>query len=399
MTGLTTYDALPPKVQAYYDKRFLLKRKQDLQFYQFGQKRSLPNGVGKTVYFSRIQPLNKVTSALTDAVASESPYSIGGLTLAGRQSLSAVEISATVAMWGDYITVSRLTDLTCLNGALTEKVDAVADQAARSVDYEVSTTAVGKGLGRMRADADATYTVAGTASGGSTTTIVDAGILTQADSAWVGAYVVVTEGTNYGEVRIVTASDQSDTSITFAAMPVACDTTTKYRVVSTTGLAATDVPTTANVRLALRYLKRANTPRYENGMFIGFVNPETDYDWFGDTTFVAAGEYKDSVDMLYTGEIGKRLGIRWINASQVQRETITTGALDEDGAIHCVPIIGKESYGVVELEGAGKKIYVKTPEQLAQPIPMFGSVGWESGFVAKALNGNFGINIMCGATA
>lgn len=394
---ITASTVLAPAIQAFYDKKFLLRAQAELAGYQFGQKRSLPGGSGKTVYFSRYMPLNKVTTALDET-------DDGGIPLSTRQKFSTEEISATAALWGDYVAYSKMASITAIDKELSQKIDIIGQQAGESIDSYVLGK-LGAGLLRRRADADASYQWNGTTASGTTTTIVTADTAvsghTGASAVFNGGFVTVTAGTNYGQTRQITTSVLSGTyvqTLTTAAFPKANDTTTVFRVVVGTGTVAGDVMTQANIRLALRDLKRQKAMKAEKGYYIGLINPDIEYDFMGDTTFVNAATYKDSVDSLYTGEIGKWMGIRFVGASQLLRESVA-GVASDSGAVHVAAIIGKECYGVVELEGQSQKIYVKTPEQLGQAIPMYGTCGWQVGFEAKMLNSCFGVGLMAGATA
>ena len=64
--AITVTTDLSPVVQAYYDKRLLLMAKPLMVAEQFAQKRSLPKGKGKTIYFTRYQPLAKNKTPLTE---------------------------------------------------------------------------------------------------------------------------------------------------------------------------------------------------------------------------------------------------------------------------------------------------------------------------------------------
>lgn len=394
---ITASTVLSPLVQAYYDKKFLLRAQAELAGYQFGQKRALPGGVGKTVYFCRYMPLDKVTAALDET-------DDGGIPLSSRQHFKTEEISATVAAWGDYVPTSDFADITGINVNNTQKVDLIGQQAGESIDAYILGK-LGAGLLRRRADGDATYQFEGKAASGSVSTWVSADTAvsgsTGATSTFNGGYITITAGTNYGQTRQIATSVLSGTYIqtitTTAAFPKACDNTSVARVVVGTGLVAGDVMTQANIRLALRDLKRNKAMKAEKGYYIGLINPDIEYDFMGDTTFVGAATYKDSVDSLYTGEIGKWMGIRFVGASQLLRESVAGVAADA-GAVHVAALIGQECYGVVELEGQKQKIYVKTPDQLGQAIPQFGTVGWKVGFEAKMLNSCFGVGLMCGST-
>ena len=396
--AITNSTVLAPALQAFYDKKFLLRAQAELAGYQFGQKRALPGGVGKTVYFSRYMPLNKVTSPLDET-------DDGGIPLSSRQKFKTEEVSATAALWGDYVAISKLASITAIDKDVSQKVDIIGQQAGESIDAYVLGK-VGAGMLRRRADGDPTYQFNGTAASGSTTTLVTpdnaANGSTGVSGTFNGGFLTIVGGTNYGQTRQISTSALSGTYVqtitVSSAFPKACDATSEFRVVVGTGIVSTDVLTTANIRLALRDLKRGKAMKAEKGYYIGLINPDIEYDFMGDTTFVQAATYKDSVDSLYTGEIGKWLGIRFVGASQLMRESVA-GVADDAGAIHVASILGKEAYGVIELEGQSQKIYIKTPEQLAQAIPMYSTCGWQVGFESKILNSCFSVNVLCGATA
>ena len=155
---------------------------------------------------------------------------------------------------------------------------------------------------------------------------------------------------------------------------------------------------TAGLRLAVRDLKRAKALKAERGYFVGLINPDLEYDFMGDQTWVDAAKYKDSVDALYEGEVGKWFGIRFVGTTELIRESVA-GVIASDATVHNALILGRECYGVVDLAGQPKKIFTKSPDQLGQPIPVYSTIGWEVGFVPKPLNGMFGVSVMCGSSA
>ena len=67
-----------------------------------------------------------------------------------------------------------------------------------------------------------------TATGGTTTTLIDTGLTTSTNDVWKGALLYVYAGTNAGCIRTVTDYEGSNDTLTFQAMPAACDTTSKY---------------------------------------------------------------------------------------------------------------------------------------------------------------------------
>lgn len=67
-----------------------------------------------------------------------------------------------------------------------------------------------------------------TATGGTTTTLIDTGLDTSNNDYWNGALLYVYAGTNAGCIRTVTDYVGGTDTLHFQAMPAACDTTTKY---------------------------------------------------------------------------------------------------------------------------------------------------------------------------
>ena len=388
MAGLNTTAEIT--VSQYYDKRFLLRAKPSLVAYEHAQKRDLPTGEGKTVYYTRILPLPKNTTALTEAVD-------GGKSVATREQLKLEQISATLQPYGDFVTISKIAEKTTIDKGLKNAIDVVGVQGGESIDYlimkELATHCT-----RQRADGDATYHVKGTADSGSTTTLVDAA-LTQADDAWNGGFITITAGTNYGITRQVTDFVASSDTLTFAAFPKAIDTTSKYTLTVGTNLGATDKLSDTALRLAVRTLKRNKAMRYDGNMWVGMLDPDTEYDFMGDTNWQNAAVYKDRVQSLYTGELGTWMGIRFVQPTSVYRESVAGVEADGSGLVHVIPIIGKESYGVVEMDGQKKTIVIRQPKELGQALDLYSSIGWQVMQAPKMLNSDFAVGIECGATA
>ena len=67
-----------------------------------------------------------------------------------------------------------------------------------------------------------------TATGGTTTTLIDTDLATSDNDVWNGALLYIYEGTNAGCIRTVTDYVGGTDTLHFQAMPAACDTTSKY---------------------------------------------------------------------------------------------------------------------------------------------------------------------------
>tara|TARA_Y100000310_G_scaffold127613_2_gene126769 strand:- start:1502 stop:3316 length:1815 start_codon:yes stop_codon:yes gene_type:complete len=73
--------------------------------------------------------------------------------------------------------------------------------------------------------------ISGTASSGNSTTLVDTGVLTQADDFWIGSTIEIVSGTGAGTIKTITDSDQSSTNVIVSGgFGFTVDSTTKYRI-------------------------------------------------------------------------------------------------------------------------------------------------------------------------
>ncbi len=106
----------------YYDKRLLENMKPLLIHNQFAQKRPMPAHHGKTIEFRKWTPFAALTTPLTEGVPPEG------------QALSMTNLTATIAQYGGFVTVSDLLDLTAIDNVKTDAVDLMAQQGALTLD-------------------------------------------------------------------------------------------------------------------------------------------------------------------------------------------------------------------------------------------------------------------------
>lgn len=121
MSTVTT-TTLSAVMKTFYDMRLIDEASPMLVHEQFGQKRPIPQGGGKTVNFRRFSPLAKATTALTE-----------GVTPSGS-SLSVSSISAIVAQYGDYVVQSDVLELTAVDNTILETTKLLGRQAGLTMD-------------------------------------------------------------------------------------------------------------------------------------------------------------------------------------------------------------------------------------------------------------------------
>ena len=161
----------------------------------------------------------------------------------------------------------------------------------------------------------------------------------------------------------------------------------------TSAITASDVITADEVAKAAATLKKGNVKRLEGKFYIGIVDPDIAYDLMKDPLWQDISKYSGG-QAIMDGEIGKLHGVRFVE---------TTETLVKEGSVnvHCAMIIGKDAYGIVDVEGSVK------PENIVKPFGSAGSAdplnqratsGWKALFAAKRLDENCMVRIECATT-
>ena len=121
-TQTTGSSGLSDQMRTYYSDYMIDYAMPQLIHGQFGQKRNIPANSGKTISFDVTSALPKITTPLKE-----------GVTPTG-QNMDWGTLTATVAQYGGYITISDVADLTAARKQLTEAARRLGDQAGRSID-------------------------------------------------------------------------------------------------------------------------------------------------------------------------------------------------------------------------------------------------------------------------
>lgn len=119
----TTRTQIPAEVNNFYDRNLLERALPLLVHTKWAQVRDIPRKAGtNTIKFRRYSNLSAATTALTE-----------GVTPAGSQ-LSVTDITATVAQYGDYITVTDVVEYESEDPVLMEAGELLGDQAGDTLD-------------------------------------------------------------------------------------------------------------------------------------------------------------------------------------------------------------------------------------------------------------------------
>lgn len=128
---ITNSEALSAEMKTFYDKTLITLAGANLIHEQFGQKRPIPSGGGKTVEFRKFSKLPKALKAITE-----------GVTPDGNK-LNVSRVSCTVEQYGDYIEQTDMLELTSVDNTIVEATKELASQAGLTLDTIVRNEIVG----------------------------------------------------------------------------------------------------------------------------------------------------------------------------------------------------------------------------------------------------------------
>ena len=238
-TGTTT-GTIAREVNNFYDRALLEKAVPAFVHNRFAQVRDIPKNSGTNIIkFRRYGLLTATTTALTE-----------GVTPSGS-ALSVTDLVATVAQYGDYVTLTDVVLMETYDPILTETAEILGEQAGDSLDQLCRNVAV--------AGASAQY--ASTA-----TSVAEVGAAMKLDRAEVKEAVRTLKGNN--------------------AKPVTS------MINPSTGYNTTPI----------------------NAAFIGIVHPSTTYDLDDATGWIPVEKYPNKSDVM-PNEVGSVGGVRFIEST------------------------------------------------------------------------------------
>src|SRR3990167_4129765 len=118
----TTTVEVPAAVANYYDRSLLKAARPLLVHLKWGQVRDLPRNQSSVIRFRRYTLLTANTTSLSE-----------GVTPSGT-ALAITNVDATIAQYGDYVTLTDFLQFTTLDPILTETADLLGQQAGNSLD-------------------------------------------------------------------------------------------------------------------------------------------------------------------------------------------------------------------------------------------------------------------------
>lgn len=120
--ALTAYGDISPRTAAYVAADLLKRAMPYLCLEKFGQAKTLPGNKSQAITWRRYNSLPLATTALKE-----------GVTPAGHK-LTAADITATVAQYGDLVEISDVVQDTHEDPVLKEATSVISEQAAKTVE-------------------------------------------------------------------------------------------------------------------------------------------------------------------------------------------------------------------------------------------------------------------------
>lgn len=314
----TTRTQIPAEVNNFYDRTLLERAMPLLTHLKWAQVRDIPKNAGtKTIKFRRYGNLSAATTPLQE-----------GITPSGSQ-LSVTDITATVAQYGDYVTVSDVLTWESEDAVLMEAAEIMGDQAGDTLD-QLCRDILNAGTG-----------VIYSGSGNTQTSHVNTGdviSLANLDTA-----IANLKANNAKKItRQVNASTGYNTSPIKAAF---------ISIVH------------PKIAVKIRTLAMAAN------------------------MWTPVEKYASQAGVI-EGEIGSYDEIRFIETNNAKiKAGQGTGGID----VYCTLVMGANAYGITRISGEALKNIVKPLGSAgsADPLDQRATSGWKATFVAKILNENF----------
>lgn len=175
---------------------------------------------------------------------------------------------------------------------------------------------------------------------------------------------------------------------------------TATAVTSRSGMDTTSKLTVDVVQQTVAKLRANNAPTI-NGDYVAIIHPYVAYDLMRDPEWIDAHKYAQP-DNLYTGEIGKMAGVRFVQSTEAKiwRDSTCPAQSGADpayyGVFSCL-FFGEGAYGVTEITGGGLETIVKQKGSAgtADPLDQRSSVGWKALKTAEILVPNYLVRVEC----
>lgn len=146
---------------------------------------------------------------------------------------------------------------------------------------------------------------------------------------------------------------------------------------SRSALTNADILDPAMVNKAVTWLKKNKAPKID-GCYVAIVHPSVAEDLRESEAWKEFHKYND-VAPIFKGEIGMLHGCRFVECNEAKIWK------DGDTAVYATLFLGKDAFGILDPEGEGMEMIIKTKEQIGGPLNQFSTIGYKFCHGAKIL--------------
>lgn len=337
---MTNTTSLTNTIKSYYDRMLIEALDPALKFYQFGIKKNLPKGEGTSIIWNQPSRLS-----LGYVLSQGSP-----VLLSAGNALSTTKVSAIIRQFGGFTDVSDLVDLTSITDVMKMAVQRLGAQAGETIE---------------RVIINECFVAHVPTTGASSHHIFKTSVAVEDYWGSVSGVSVCSNGSLPGG-------------------PLA-------------SVSSANVVAVSDIRGAIYRLKALNVKPYSGNDYVAVVNTETAEDIVGDSTWINFHQYAAPGQAdLYTGEIGKVYGCRFVETTNGPAVRGSNAGGTASSIAFGTAIFGAGFYGVTELDG-GIKTYLSQGASKADPLNQTTVYGWKANFIAKLLNTSAGLVFWAGS--
>lgn len=140
-----------------------------------------------------------------------------------------------------------------------------------------------------------------------------------------------------------------------------------------------DILTPALVNKAVTWLKKNKAPRID-GSYVAIIHPSVAEDLRESNEWKEFHKYND-VTPIFKGEIGMLHGCRFVESNEAKIWKAGASGV----GVYATLFLGKDAFGILDPEGEGMEMIVKTREQIGGPLNQFSTIGYKFCHGAKIL--------------
>ena len=165
---------------------------------------------------------------------------------------------------------------------------------------------------------------------------------------------------------------------------------------SRASLVAGDTITLADIKKAVRTLKKNKARKFKGKHFVCILDPETAHDLTNDPLWenVKVHDPKD----LYAGEIGEIFGVRFIETTETESELLKEENAERAEAgsplVHFAYVISEDAFGVTDVKENVETI-THDKHSIGGPLDQYSTMGWKGHHLAKILVEEWLVRIEC----